>query len=967
MKQKNLFVILIIIMSAINLSTVKAQDLSLSFSLTETDNLADMIADSKKYDISSLTLSGYVNENNIKYIQDLNTNGNLQTLDLSDVTHICTYYKKTVNYTFSPKYEAPEYRWYDKSVGELKSFLKKIGIGLQGSCPFEGHNINNGINTSFNIYVTITEEYTDDNLFVTLKSSYKCPAGDDVTGSKTITKAYSLDQPKLTFQDNSFSKLDIPNSITSIGNTDCRFRVKSCGEYVLGNHLTTIGENAFLGSVIGTLTPNSTISEIRASAFENTMGNILANPQFLEQVEYIGEGAFRNSALLENVVGEITMKANRIDKYAFQDAILPNTISLPNIEFLGENAFKDTAIEHIGIGDKLASLDNETFANCSHLQTFTGGANINSIGDGTFSGCKELKSFTPSATLATIGKEAFANNSALTKFSIPNKTNEIGFGAFQNSGLKKLELGQFGDYRRDIDAGCDSLEVFSVSANNEKLRSEEGVLLSKDGSKIIAYPYAKKDAIYEISNDVTEIVDSAFYGVNQLRALVIAESVEKIGKFSFANSSIIEVKALPSKTPIVTDNGTGLDQDIVRLFVREKDYSTYYVTKYWGDFKNIFVFDKAVSTDDLITVEKAGTLPGYIGFGGMFRYKNLCLAGSLNSDDIRYLREMAGRDVRGNETTGVLSDLDFSQASIIDGGEYYYYDPSVGKLTTSDDVIGDKMFEGCSFKRLVVSETATKIGDKALYGCLLVTFRIPATTKDINQNSFFGMNTLQELVVEENNISYQSHDGVLFTKDGKTLLLYPYGKEGERYCTPVTTTCIGEQAFGGTNLKVVVTNEGLTEIKTLAFDCLSSLEGISLPSSLGRIGHRAFWGCTNLMNISCNAYYPPTLEYNYYSYSGQLYNNFSDTTYENAVLTVPQKNGGYQSRSGWNLFKNFIEKDNKGDANGDGEVDENDINAIVEYLMNGKTEVFNFNNADANVDQKVNVADIVEIINKMKK
>lgn len=59
--------------------------------------------------------------------------------------------------------------------------------------------------------------------------------------------------------------------------------------------------------------------------------------------------------------------------------------------------------------------------------------------------------------------------------------------------------------------------------------------------------------------------------------------------------------------------------------------------------------------------------------------------------------------------------------------------------------------------------------------------------------------------------------------------------------------------------------------------------------------------------------------------------------------------------------------DNLGNANDDNVVDSSDINAIVDYLMKGKTEGFNFNNADANGDQKVNVADIVKIINRIKK
>ena len=55
-----------------------------------------------------------------------------------------------------------------------------------------------------------------------------------------------------------------------------------------------------------------------------------------------------------------------------------------------------------------------------------------------------------------------------------------------------------------------------------------------------------------------------------------------------------------------------------------------------------------------------------------------------------------------------------------------------------------------------------------------------------------------------------------------------------------------------------------------------------------------------------------------------------------------------------------------GDANDDEEVDYKDIDAIVEYIMNGKTENFIFNNADANLDGKVDAADIVLIIEMIK-
>ena len=888
--------LLVCVLSMLDFSETSAQGLSLSFNLTMTDTLANMIADSKKYDIVSLTLVGVVNEENVVYIKDLIKNGHLKNMDISGATHVCANYQFSEYVQFHPKYHHEDK--YGTNWEDALNYLYEKGWR---NFDWDGWEYN----PSFPYDVYVTDTYKDNwiirDMMIGFEAYHSGGWNRYVRFSKTVYVPYSVETPNLCFQDYSFSKFVIPNNLKSLGGSDCRFRVKSCDEYVLGDQVNEIGENAFRNSHIGTLTLNSTIESINTNAFENATGNVLADPRILEQPNYIGEGAFRNSKLLESTIGGAALRASIIGMSAFQNASVPISISMPNIEYLGDGAFMGSSINKIEIGDKLNYIGDYTFANCYDLQTFCGGVNIMSIGNGAFSGCKQLKAFTPSNALISIGQEAFANNIALSSFSVPDATTYIYYNAFANSGLRQLQLGNYCDYRHDIILGCNNLENISVSSSNQRLKSEDGVLLSKNGTKLLVYPCAKEGAVYDIDNKVEEVGDSAFYGVNKLSSLTISESVNKIGKDAFANSSIIEVKALPTITPKVTANTSGLNQSLVRLFVHEKDYSTYYIANYWGDFKNIFVLEHVVPPGNIIHVENAGTLPEYIGFGDQYNYNSsLQLAGYLNGDDIRYLREMSGRDVHGNPTSGILTDLDFSQASIVKGGGKYY-----NTIGTNDNVIGESMFEGCNLTSLAISETVTKIGGNALYGCSLTTFRVPAAIQEVNPNSFFGMNTLEKIIVDSDNSSYQSIDGVLFTKDGKTLLLYPYAKPGKQYSIPTTVTYIGKQAFGGSTLKAVIANEGLTNIGDYAFDNLWSLEDISLPSTLGLIGVCAFLNCSHLMSVSCKAYYPPYLYSNGYNYD-----NFSDETYENAVLYVPQENDGYYYYNGWERFKKIIESDN---------------------------------------------------------
>ena len=102
------------------------------------------------------------------------------------------------------------------------------------------------------------------------------------------------------------------------------------------------------------------------------------------------------------------------------------------------------------------------------------------------------------------------------------------------------------------------------------------------------------------------------------------------------------------------------------------------------------------ANDDLITkqitinLDKAGTLPNKIASSEMYKITNLEIIGEINGTDWNMIREMAGRDNRGYGTEGKLSVLDLSEAKIVAGGDYYYYDNLFNnKVYTSNDEIGE--------------------------------------------------------------------------------------------------------------------------------------------------------------------------------------------------------------------------------------------------------------------------------------
>ena len=93
-------------------------------------------------------------------------------------------------------------------------------------------------------------------------------------------------------------------------------------------------------------------------------------------------------------------------------------------------------------------------------------------------------------------------------------------------------------------------------------------------------------------------------------------------------------------------------------------------------------------------------------------------------------------------------------------------------------------------------DTVTEIADRAVMGCETVTaIQIPATVKKIGELAFASCPNLIYISVDEGNTAYRDDDGVLYTADGRALLLYPPMRAGSTVYIPYSVTEISEMAF----------------------------------------------------------------------------------------------------------------------------------------------------------------------------
>ncbi len=119
---------------------------------------------------------------------------------------------------------------------------------------------------------------------------------------------------------------------------------------------------------------------------------------------------------------------------------------------------------------------------------------------------------------------------------------------------------------------------------------------------------------------------------------------------------------------------------------------------------------------------------------------------------------------------------------------------------------------------------------------------IPEGIMEIDAVVFNVDHDLQSFAVDENNPFFCAVDGVLYTKDLKTLVCYPKAKEGP-YVVPDGTERIADRAFlynrGVTEL---VLPEGLKVIGAGALLFTQSLTEMNLPDSLQNIGFQSMGG-----------------------------------------------------------------------------------------------------------------------------
>ena len=164
--------------------------------------------------------------------------------------------------------------------------------------------------------------------------------------------------------------------------------------------------------------------------------------------------------------------------------------------------------------------------------------------------------------------------------------------------------------------------------------------------------------------------------------------------------------------------------------------------------------------------------------------------------------------------------------------------------------LGIESFCLLDFTSFTLPEQLEVLENSAFVYCYFNVLRIESTLPAQDVLGSFNDCIIDAYEVPEDHPLYQAIDGVLFSKDGKTLLAYPGGRTDEHYDVPAGVEHIWPYAFGTDYLKTISLPIGLKTIGNGAFSDCGRLQSIAIPLTVTEIGDYAFWGCVSLELIS---------------------------------------------------------------------------------------------------------------------
>lgn len=451
-----------------------------------------------------------------------------------------------------------------------------------------------------------------------------------------------------------------------------------------------------------------------------------------------------------------------------------------------------------------------------------------------------------------------------------------------------------------------------LAPDHPSLTVEDGVLFSKDKTKLLYYPSGISRSEYVIPNGVTSIGEKAFYGNDFLTKIVLPDSLCAIEDYAFYHMDSLKSINLPNNVASIGQCVFYTDHDWDTLYMPDDlvyvhqigffgimplkieispDHPTFSIDNgclinkkqkmlhcFLGDpsIKNVTIPDgieiirayafshaknleEITFPDSLQKIEdcafvcceslKSVILPDSVSHIGSFAF---CACYALESVILPQNLTEINHSVFSECIN--LIEIVFPDNLKRIGENAFSYCSNLTSVILPDSVteIAYAAFCECeNLSEIHLPANLEALGGCAMYKCgSLKKLSFPLTLSSLGSEALYGTSQLSEITVPSDHPVFAFVDGMLIDKKQK--LVYYAIKEqlSEHLVLPAGMVEIAERVFANAeNIKSIVIPEGYVTIGGGAFSELSELTSITLPSTLKFIGNHAFSGSENIGDI----------------------------------------------------------------------------------------------------------------------
>lgn len=424
-----------------------------------------------------------------------------------------------------------------------------------------------------------------------------------------------------------------------------------------------------------------------------------------------------------------------------------------------------TNVKHIIIGSGITEIGSSVFLKYEFdSATLSIPSSVKAIGSRAFFGAN-LSEISFSEGLESIGTSAFSVCGGLTSVTIPASVTKIGGGVFTR---------------------CHSLTEINVASGNQNYTSLNGVLFNKEITDMQVYPRGKTDATYTIPSGVyavdhvdlssnkylTSIYSNSFYfssvdGIlyskdktklvscpcgKKVTSFTIPSTVKTVGQYAFYHNLYLENVTIPSSVTTI-ENGAFSECSLMSLNIPDS------VTTIGAD---AFSANFELSS---VKLPKNLTEISYGLFSGCEALENITMpskVASISSDAFSNCLSLESITIPDSVTT--IYDYAFSQcsslsdiklpSSLTEIGSYAFSDcNALTKVTIPAKVtdMGACMFSCCeNLEEVVLSDGITSIGTDAFTEAFaLKKVTIPNSVTRIEKGAFYYCQSLTDVVLPE--------------------------------------------------------------------------------------------------------------------------------------------------------------------------------------------------------------------------